>query len=73
MLFDRDYRILTEQEQANWDKVEAWFSKKREKLLVSPMDLQKYYSDLPLAALHYIRRQFWNNDKKGTRSNRELG
>src|SRR5690606_10864999 len=47
-------------EQTDWNKVEAWFSKKREKLIVSQSDLNRYYADIPLAALHY-KQLFPNN------------
>ena len=62
MLFDRDYRILTEEEIRTWEKVESTFKKHKEKNgnAINPKELNRYYNDLPLAALHH-KQLFPNN------------
>jgi Domain of unknown function (DUF4263) len=51
MLYDRDYKILTKQEQNQFDKVENWFNKLLLKSngRVSGKQLTKYWQDMPLA------------------------
>ncbi|MBN8857033.1 MAG: DUF4263 domain-containing protein [Sphingobacteriales bacterium] len=62
MLYDRDYKILTEEEKKIWEKVESIFIKEktRKKGGVSVKGLDNYYKNLPTAALHY-QQLFPNN------------
>lgn len=62
MLYERDYRILTDEERVIWEKVENTFSKAKIKNhnLIKPEVSAKYYQDIPTAALHY-KQLFPNN------------
>lgn len=62
MLYDRDYRILTEDEKVIWQKVENTFNKAKAKKngIITPAAITKYYEDIPLAALHH-QQLFPNN------------
>lgn len=61
MLYDRDYKILTDEEKKNWKMAEVFFEKsKGSKGEVQASNLVKYYDILPVAALHY-KQLFPNN------------
>lgn len=62
MLYDKDYRILTDDEKKVYEKIQATFdkAKKRKQGSVYLSELHRYYEDLPLAALHY-QQLFPNN------------
>ena len=60
MLFERDYRILTDQEKSIWRKVEEKYDKSKKDNAVTAKALAKYHADLPVAALHY-QQLFPNN------------
>lgn len=69
MLYDRDYRILTEEEKLIWEKVEAQLNKVRKKEITIKA-LNRYYKDIPRAALHYQQlfpNNFLNTDDLGNR------
>ncbi len=56
MLYERNYKELTEKEIEIWDKVEAEFNQSK----TNPKSLIKYYDDLPKAVLHH-KQLFPNN------------
>ena len=60
MLYDRDYRKLTEEEVSVWKKVEELFNKSKRGGIISPAALHKYWDDLPCAVVHY-KQLFPNN------------
>lgn len=62
MLYDRDFRILTETEQAEWKAAEDVYNKvlTRRKGIVSSGDIVRYNESLPLAA-RYHQELFPNN------------
>jgi len=61
MLYDRDYRILTEEEKLNWRKAEDFLEKSKGPIgEIFPGKLVEYYNILPVAALHY-KQLFPNN------------
>src|SRR4051812_36300586 len=58
MLYDRDFRILTKEEQELWKKAEAILIQKSR--IISTAVYRKYYELLPVAALHH-NQLFPNN------------
>lgn len=62
MLYDRDYRILTNEEKFIWQQVEDTFNKAKLKNYntITPAVMTKYYKDIPTAALHH-KQLFPNN------------
>lgn len=67
MLYERDYRILTEEEKKIYAKVESAFEKARNKNSgISIKALDSYYNKLPIAALHY--QQLFPNNYLSTNS-----
>jgi Domain of unknown function (DUF4263) len=62
MLYDRDYRILSDEEKTIWQKVEANFEKAKVKGkgMYRSSDITKYYDEIPIAALHH-KQLFPNN------------
>jgi hypothetical protein len=62
MLYDRDYRLLTEEEKLIWQKVEDTFNKCKAKKhnIITPAAMKKYYKDIPVAVL-YHQQLFPNN------------
>lgn len=61
MLYDRDYRVLTESEIREWEKAEKLFKKSKNGVReISLEKLEKYYRLLPEAALHF-KQVFPNN------------
>lgn len=62
MLYDRDYRILTDKEKAIWQKVEDTFNKAKAKKnnIITSAVVNEYYRDIPVAALHH-KQLFPNN------------
>lgn len=62
MLYERDYRILTDEEKVRWQKVEDTFNdtKTNGRTKITPGALHKYYRDIPVAALHH-KQLFPNN------------
>lgn len=60
MLYDRDYRKLTEEEVSVWKKVEELFNKSKRGSIINSAALHKYWDDLPLAVVHY-KQLFPNN------------
>ncbi len=75
MLYDRDYKIITAEEQKLWDNAEKIFAKST---IRTPEMMNEYYSVIPKAALHH-RELFPNNyldidelkDKDGLRKAKE--
>jgi hypothetical protein len=55
MLYDRDYRILTNEEKCSWEKLENALYKIKAKKggLISPETLNKYHQNIPVAAYYY--------------------
>ena len=62
MLYERDYRILTDEEKVIWQKVEDTFNKAKAKRnnIITPAAMNKYYQEIPVAALHH-KQLFPNN------------
>jgi hypothetical protein len=61
MLYERDYRTLTEEENEGWKKAEEFYQKSKDKLGgISGDKLVKYHKVLPVAALHH-QQLFPNN------------
>jgi len=61
MLYDRDYRILTKEEEILWRKAEDNLNKsKNNGIIASISATNKYYEDIPHAVLHY-QQLFPNN------------
>lgn len=62
MLYDRDYRILTDEEKLIWQKAEDSFNeaKANNRNIITPAAMRSYYQDIPIAALHY-KQLFPNN------------
>jgi hypothetical protein len=60
MLYQRDFTKLTDEEIELWQKAETAFAKAKHKAGISAKDYDRYFSSLPLAALH-ARELFPNN------------
>lgn len=61
MLYNRDYRVLTEYEKIEWEKAEEEYKKTQNgSKLPNREGLTKYYNDLP-KAVYYYRQLFPNN------------
>ena len=61
MLYERNYKLLTDEENETWKKVEAVFAKSKGPMgEIYPDKLIEYYKNLPIAALHF-KQLFPNN------------
>lgn len=65
MLYERDYKILTEEEKKIWERVESVYNKANKDGTISVLALNNYYKNLPISVLHYKQlfpNNFLNND-----------